>query len=463
MASDDLFISTGAGGRDKEVVDYLNQLFLYALHNGVSDIHFEAGNKGWTVRIRQQGKLVEAAFVRADAGREINEKIRAKASLELIDRGQPLDGRFSLIWTIDGHELSADVRVSIVPTERGLSIVCRVLDSRAATRELSSIDMMDDVRKCITQIIREPDGLFLVTGPTGSGKTSTLYSIINELNSPERKILTIEDPVEYKVPGLQQVGVTNNNSFLQALRAALRQDPDIILVGEIRDAETARVAIQAASTGHLVLSTLHTNDAPTSVMRLIDLGVDPFTLGTCLRGILAQRLVQSISGPIKHVAPTEEEKLWMHGHGIEDLLTPFSEPINSDDMKGRIPIMELLMVDNNMKQAMAKNDLRAIKTAAEAQKQYLTLAQAGVALTRAGKTTIKEARSIASSMDDSNNRKKIGELLISEGYITQKQLDKGLREQIKRKTEGKVHLIGELLVEMGYCTRDEVNHCVAMQ
>ena len=314
--SPDLFLST-AKGKDENIVAYLNKLFLYALESGGSDIHFEATDSGWNVRLRRSGVLEEIGSTSNENGKMMTQKIRAKARMEAMNRGQSMDGRFSLVWrnVVDNDgvtkTLSADVRVSVMPTERGQSVVCRVLDQRNATRDFRTIKMPEDVRSSIRTLIEEPDGLFLVTGPTGSGKTSTLYSILGELNTPQRKILTIEDPVEYKVPGLQQVPVGTNNTFPDALRAALRQDPDVILVGEIRDAETARVAVQAASTGHLVLSTLHTNDAPSSIMRMIDLGVDAFTLGTCLRGVLAQRLVPAIAGAPRYVDPTHEEKIWL--------------------------------------------------------------------------------------------------------------------------------------------------------
>lgn len=457
----DLFIATNQGGRDREVVEYLNNLFLYAVTNGISDIHFESAASDWNIRVRSQGQLQEILRVRGDVGREIATKIRARAKMELADRGAPMDGRFSLVYA--DKQIGVDVRVSVVSTERGFTIVCRVLDQRNATRDFDSIMMPAEVRSCIKTLIDEPDGLFLVTGPTGSGKTSTLYSIIGELNTPTRKILTIEDPVEYRVDGLQQIPITQNNSFAMALRASLRQDPDVILLGEIRDAETARIAVSAASTGHLVLSTLHTNDASSSIMRMLDLGVDAFTLGSCLRGVLAQRLVKAITGNKTFVAPTTQERLWMASHGVRDLDSSVAIPVSEKDLSGRAPVMELIMVDPSIRRAMAQNDEKAIQSVARRQPQYKSLAEAGIDMARAGLTSLKEVRSITSSLAGFSSRRLIGEILIQEGRITERQLVKALETQISMKTNGEQKLIGEILVEMNYCSKEDVNECIKLQ
>jgi general secretion pathway protein E len=459
--STDLFISTASGGRDKQTVDFLNQLFLYAATQGISDIHFEAAARDWNIRIRRQGELEEIQRVRNEIGMEINLKIRSKSKMELADRGAPLDGRFSLVY--EGEGVAVDVRVSIVPTERGSTIVCRVLDQKNATRDFEEINMTAEVRECVRTLIEEPNGLFLVTGPTGSGKTSTLYSIIGELNTPTRKILTIEDPVEYQVDGLQQIPITQNNSFPDALRAALRQDPDIILVGEIRDAETAKIAVSAASTGHLVLSTLHTNDASSSIMRMMDLGVDAFTLGSCLKGVLAQRLVVGINGEKQFVPPSLHEKIWLSSHGIEDLESPVALPVSEGGMGGRVPVMELIMVDRDVKTAMAMGDVKAVKAAARKQRQYMSLPEAGAFLSRRGMTTLAQVRNIASNIDVESGRRKIGEILVQEGRITQRQLDRALEIQIDLKTKGTSKLLGEILISMGVCSIEDVNDCISLQ
>lgn len=460
--STDLFISTASGGRDRPTVDFLNGLFLYAAQEGISDIHFEAGARDWNVRIRKQGELEEVQRVRNDIGMEINLKIRSKSRMELADRGASLDGRFSLNYEAAG--VSIDVRVSIVPTERGATIVCRVLDQKNATRDFEEIQMTDEVRLCVRTLIEEPNGLFLVTGPTGSGKTSTLYSIIGELNTPTRKILTIEDPVEYQVDGLQQIPITQNNSFPEALRAALRQDPDIILVGEIRDAETARIAVSAASTGHLVLSTLHTNDAASSIMRMMDLGVDAFTLGSCLKGVLAQRLVVGINGEKEFVEPSLHEKIWLRSHGIDDTNSLVAVPMGESGMGGRVPVMELIMVDRDVKNAMALGDVKAVKAAAKKQVQYMSLPEAGASLARRGMTTLAQVRNIASNIDvEGSGRLMLGEILVQQGRITQRQLERGLEAQILMKGSGEGKLIGEILVSQGVCSSEDVNDCIALQ
>ena len=442
-------------------VDFLNSIFLYAAVHGISDIHFEAAARDWNIRIRRQGELEEVQRVRTEIGMEINLKIRSKSRMELADRGAPLDGRFSLVYEAEG--VAIDVRVSIVPTERGATIVCRVLDQKNATRDFEEINMTPEVRSCVRTLIEEPNGLFLVTGPTGSGKTSTLYSIIGELNTPTRKILTIEDPVEYQVDGLQQIPITQNNGFPDALRAALRQDPDVILVGEIRDAETAKIAVSAASTGHLVLSTLHTNDASSSIMRMMDLGVDAFTLGSCLKGVLAQRLVVGINGEKEFLEPTVQEKLWLSSHGIEDLVSPVASPKSDSSMGGRVPVMELIMVDREVKNAMAMGDVKAVKAAARKQVQYMSLPEAGAYLARKGMTTLGQVRNIASNIDVDTSKRMLGEVLIQEGRITQRQLDRGLEAQMDKKSKGEHVLLGEILVSMGLCSREDVDECLSLQ
>lgn len=458
-----LFITTAAGGRDVETVNSLNALFLQAANEGYSDLHFDQGEAHGEIKARHGLGLIHLKTVSKQAYKTMCLQIRAKSKMELADRRTPLDGRFKL-WYQD-FDISIDVRVSVVPSINGESIVCRVLDQRNAARNLETILMPDLTREAIKDVIKEPNGLFLITGPTGSGKTSTLYSILNELNKPETQIITIEDPVEYRLPGIRQINIEQNITFAQALRAALRQDPDIILLGEIRDAETAKIALSAAATGHLVLSTLHTNDAASTITRLIDLGVDPYVLGENLRGVLAQRLVRKLDDYYLARDPTESEKVWMKGQSIEDTESSVSE-VNTrggTGFAGKLPIMELLVVDRLVKQGMLRNDLRLVYQAARKQPQYQTLAQAGIDLCRRGLTTVGEVRAIASGTDSENEIRRLGEMLVEMGELSLFQVDAVLEEQKNLKQQGIKKLFGELLVEHNFCSQESVDNALSLQ
>ncbi len=380
------FISTGT--RDAEAVERLNTIFGEAVRMGASDVHIEDTDEGTFVRYRLNGRLVDVDLLPPHLVRDMEAKIRMKAKLPISERLAPLDGRFHV--EVGGRMV--DMRLSIVPTRTGQSIVCRLLDQANAGKRLDEIDMTPAARKVIDGILSRPDGLFLVTGPTGSGKTTTLYAALNEANTPERKVITVEDPVEYRLRRGCQINVDEKNTFPKALRAILRQDPDIILVGEIRDAETARIAVQAAMTGHLVFSTLHANDAATSMTRLADLGVDPFTLGVALRAVSAQRLVRRLCSCSVPVPPGPDEALWLERFGIRGEL--FHAPTGCEKCKdgfdGRIPVIEMIAVDSAVRAAIDRGDVQAIRQAAMAQPQFETLAQAGARLAREGKTALTE-------------------------------------------------------------------------
>lgn len=459
-----LFISTASGGRDKDVVDLLNSLFLTAAQESISDIHIDEREFDGLIRGRLGNGLIEIKEIEKEVFRDINLKIRSKCKLELADRRTPLDGRFKLSYEEAGF--SIDVRVSIVPSINGTSIVCRVLDQRNAARHIDSIYMQPQTLEAIKEVIKEPNGLFLVTGPTGSGKTSTLYSILNELNTPDRMILTIEDPVEYRLPGIRQINIEQNTTFPQALKAALRQDPDIILVGEIRDAQTAAIAVTAAVTGHLVLSTLHTNDAASTITRLIDLGVDAFTLGSALRGVLAQRLVRKLGKDYVMRDPTVDEKLWMRAHGIKDQdeqVADIAEGAGIGGYGGKVPVMELIIVDKAIRQAMIRNDAKLISQLARKQPQYQSLSESGVLVCRQGMTSLAEVRSITSSAEGGGGNKLLGELLVEAGELSFYQLENALAEQAKLKEEGAEKRLGQILVEMKFCSAEAVNDALALQ
>lgn len=449
----DLFISTGQG--DKETVAWLNDLFLCAAQTGVADVHFEEHGHECRIRWRLPGGLSTYDTISGNQVRIVDDKIRSRAQLPTGDRKSAHDGRFQLRYHTPTKR-KLDIRLSIQPCVNGQSIVCRVHDESSAILDINSIEMQPAVRYFIDQIIDEPTGLFLVTGPTGSGKTTTLYSIINELNTPDKKISTIENPVEITLPGLNQTDIDDqHNTFPQALRATLRQDPDVILVGEIRDAETAQIAVQAAMTGHLVLATLHTNDSVQTIARLLDLGVEVHNLATSLRAVTAQRLVRRLEGEFDILEPTQVERAWLQTHGILHSGEKYAAINEGSVLNGRLPVIEMVVVNEVFRKAMVEGN-RAMYAAASRQPQYETLAQAGVRLAAAGKTTLDEVRKIAGNEPIGNISRRFGQELIEAGIITPSQRDQAVTEQINMRREGIIKQFGDVLVTMGFCTLTDV-------
>jgi type IV pilus assembly protein PilB len=274
------------------IIRFVNLVLAQAIRDKASDIHFEPFEHEFKIRYRIDGALYEMSPPPKHLSLPITSRVKVLANLNIAERRIPQDGRIKL--TLAGRPV--DLRVSTLPTQFGESVVLRVLDQSAVQLDIGQLGMPEDVFEGITEIVKRPNGIFIVTGPTGSGKTTTLYSALRIVNSPDIKLLTAEDPVEYEIEGIMQVPVnhTVGLTFAAALRSFLRQDPDIIMVGEIRDLETAQISIQASLTGHLVLSTLHTNDAPGAVTRLVDMGVEPFLIASSLEAVLAQRLVRRI-------------------------------------------------------------------------------------------------------------------------------------------------------------------------
>lgn len=391
------FISTSRA--DGRAVDLLNRIFIDAANIGASDVHIEDQDGGTCrIRFRTGGDLQEIDVIDKATAREVDAKIRSKCRMSLSEHMNSLDGRLFL----EIEDSVVDIRVSIVPTRTGQSIACRLLDQRNAARSINDITMTADVRASILQILGEPDGLILMTGPTGSGKTSTLYAMLNRLNGIESKIVTIEDPVEYRLQGAQQININDHLTFARALRSVLRQDPDVILVGEIRDAETAAIAVQSSLTGHLVLSTLHANDCATTITRLIDLGVDPFTLGSTLRCVISQRLLRRLC-PVCRIEyrPADSDLAWLE-EVAPDLRDETFWHTNHDGCdqctrgyQGRVPVLEMMTGDAAVKTATLTNNREKITAAATRQPQYQTLLRAGIEAARNGETTLTEVRRIA--------------------------------------------------------------------
>jgi general secretion pathway protein E len=277
---------------DAPIIRMINALFTQAARDGASDIHIEPFESHSVVRYRVDGTLRDIVSPRRALHNALVSRIKIMASLDIAEKRLPQDGRITL--RVGGRPI--DVRVSTLPTGHGERAVLRLLDKEVGRLQLERLGMAPDVLRGLDELIHQPHGIFLATGPTGSGKTTTLYAALGRLDAATTNILTVEDPIEYDLPGIGQTQVNPriNLSFASALRAILRQDPDVIMIGEIRDLETAQIAVQASLTGHLVLATLHTNDAVSAVTRLLDMGVEPFLLASTLRGVLAQRLVRKL-------------------------------------------------------------------------------------------------------------------------------------------------------------------------
>ncbi|MFM8709442.1 MAG: GspE/PulE family protein, partial [Planctomycetia bacterium] len=337
----------------------LNMVLLMAIRDGASDIHFEPFEHEFRIRLKADGMLQEMVPPPKHLAFAITTRIKVMASLDIAERRLPQDGRIEL--TVGGHPV--DLRVSVLPTLFGESVVMRVLDRGVVSLNLEKLGMAPEILSRFRQMIHRPNGIVLVTGPTGSGKTTTLYSALSELNDIEEKLITTEDPVEYDIDGIVQVPIDTEigNTFAACLRAILRQDPDRILVGEIRDVETAEIAVQAALTGHMVFSTLHTNDAPATVTRLRDMGIPPFLITATVEAVLAQRLVRRICANCKEeVVPdaqmladleitTEQAvgKKFFRGRGCDKC--------NDSGYKGRLGLYELLVMTDEIRDMVIRN------------------------------------------------------------------------------------------------------------
>ena len=336
------------------IIRFVNLVLQQAIKDKASDVHFEPFEDQFRIRYRIDGALYEMAPPPKNLAVPVTSRVKVLSNMNISERRIPQDGRIKM--TIAGRPV--DLRVSTLPTQFGESVVLRVLDKSVVNLDLEALSLPDDVLQTIRDLVDRPNGIFIVTGPTGSGKTTTLYSALREVNSVETKILTAEDPVEYEIDGIMQVAVNHQVGldFSRALRAFLRQDPDKIMVGEIRDLETAQIAVQASLTGHVVLSTLHTNDAPGAVTRLIDMGLEPFLISASLEAILAQRLVRRICPSCRtayepghdliemlDVDPLEiADKDFFYGEGCAEC--------SNTGYRGRVGLFEMIVVSDAIRE-----------------------------------------------------------------------------------------------------------------
>lgn len=372
----------------------LNLVLLQAIRDKASDIHFEPFENEYKMRYRIDGVLYEMIPPPKYIAAALSSRIKVMASLDIAERRLPQDGRISL--TVQGNPI--DLRVSVLPTMFGESVVLRVLDRTQVSFDLAKLGLRPEDHEIITRLIHKPNGIIIVTGPTGSGKTTTLYSALDELNNIETKIITTEDPVEYDIDGLIQVQMKPaiGLTFAKCLRSILRQDPDIILVGEIRDLETAQIAAQASLTGHVVFTTLHTTDAPSSIARLLDLGVEPFLLTATIEGIVAQRLIRRICTSCKTPFEPTEAQL------MELMLTPEDvkgkqfyygrgcDRCNGTGYKGRIAIFEIMVFNDEIRDLIMNQASTDVLRAASQKGGMTLLRDNGLAAIYDGITTIDE-------------------------------------------------------------------------
>ncbi len=376
------------------IIRFVDLILQQAIQDQASDIHFEPFEKEFTIRYRVDGALYEMAPPPLHLALPVISRVKVMANLNIAERRLPQDGR---IQKMIGSR-KVDLRVSTLPTQHGESVVLRVLDRSTASLELESLGMPDYIYHYICNTVQKPNGIFLVTGPTGSGKTTTLYACLNRINTVDSKLLTAEDPVEYDIEGIQQVPIQESIglTFSRVLRAFLRQDPDRIMVGEMRDIETAQISMQASLTGHLVFSTLHTNDAAGAVTRLIDMGVEPFMISATLEGVLAQRLIRKICRNCRTLYEPSEavlSHLGLSPHEIGDKKFYYGKgcpACHDTGYRGRKGIYELLNITDPLRELINERAPTVALKQKAIELGMITLRQDGLRCIYEGETTIEE-------------------------------------------------------------------------
>ncbi|MBT3135421.1 Flp pilus assembly complex ATPase component TadA [Alteromonas sp. ALT199] len=384
---------------DATVVKLLHSIFEDAVQVRASDIHIEPDENILRIRQRVDGVLQENTLDQVKIASALVLRLKLMSGLDISEKRIPQDGRFNI--KVKGHTL--DVRVSTMPVANGEAVVMRLLDQSAGLLTLNQTGMPDAMAEKFRAAINRPHGMILVTGPTGSGKTTTLYGALSELNKPDLKIITAEDPIEYRLPRINQVQVNSKIGldFASILRTTLRQDPDIIMVGEMRDQETVEIGLRGALTGHLVLSTLHTNDSVTSAIRLIDMGAAPYLVATSLRGVLAQRLVRRLCENCKvERPPSAQEQAWVGFLKPELANATFCKgrgcnSCNHTGYKGRIGVFEFLEMNEDMMEALRDDNTQGFVDATKANKDFVPLSHMALDYAAKGKTSLDEVFKVA--------------------------------------------------------------------
>jgi general secretion pathway protein E len=399
---------TDAEDDDAPIIRYLNSLIFKANSERASDVHIEPFEQNLKVRFRIDGVLKDVATEDKNFQASIASRIKVMAGLNIAEKRLPQDGRIGL--KIAGKDV--DIRVSTVPTQFGERIVMRMLDKSSVVLDLEQLGMASDKLKVLQNLITRPHGIILVTGPTGSGKTTTLYACLHKINTPKLNILTVEDPIEYQLDGVgqMQVNAKINFTFASGLRAILRQDPDVVMLGEIRDAETAEIAIQASLTGHLVLSTLHTNDSPGSISRLLDIGIEPFLVSSSLLGVVAQRLIRKLCGGCAityEISDAELRELGINPFTITNRAVRKASAegcanCRGTGYRGRGAIHELLVIDDDIRSLiLQRTDAGSIRAHAMT-KGFRTLRMDGAEKIFNGFTSVEEILRVTLEVSDAN-------------------------------------------------------------
>ncbi len=395
---------SGLGGEDDEVpaVKLVNLLLIRALKEKASDIHIEPGDKNLRVRFRVDGRMHEVMTPPKQMLPALTSRLKIMASLDIAERMVPQDGKFQIRF--EGRKI--DFRLSTLPVVGGEKAVMRILDSSGVAANIGALGYEEQTLNDIMAAVASPYGMVLVTGPTGSGKSTTLYACVKQVASPEINVVTVEDPVEYRMDGINQVPVNPKRglTFAGALRSILRQDPDVVLVGEIRDTETAEIAVKAALTGHLVLSTLHTNDAASTVTRLMDMGIDPFMVASSLVCVCAQRLGRVLCTHCRVASEYPPERLIEVGFKEDELGTlqlfqasPTGCPRCTGGYKGRFALLETLSMDNDLKRLVIEGKSAAEIKSCALEKGMLTLRRVGLLNAMRGKTSVEEVLRVTMS------------------------------------------------------------------
>ena len=395
--ADDLEVDDGIS--DVPLVRLVNSIIFQAAEDGASDIHFEPQEDALVVRLRIDGVLHEVQRIPKRMMAGVTTRLKVLAKLDIAERRKPQDGRISLNAAAAGRMM--DIRVATLPTVEGEGVVMRLLDKSKKAPTLTELGLSDDMRQKMEVLIKRPTGAILVTGPTGSGKSTTLYAALTEINRPEINIITVEDPVEFRLVGVNQVQINQRAglTFAAALRSILRSDPDVVMVGEIRDGETAKISIEAALTGHLVLSTLHTNDAPGAISRLNEMGVEPFLTGSAVSAVLAQRLARKLcTHCCEMYSPTTDEMIKARvspdvaaaADGVVFYRKKGCPRCGQTGYKGRIGVYQLLVMSENLETMAASKAGREEIERAAIEEGMRTLWDDGLAKVAAGLTSLEE-------------------------------------------------------------------------
>lgn len=462
----DLFISTSS--RDEKAIAFLNELFWTASEQGVADIQLRFNQQLRSLRVEKVGDIVEpfapwGEIEDRDLYENVDSRLRSRATIDEQTRGVPSDGRIRLRYRKSSgypDDRTLDIRVNTIPTEAGETYVCRIQDAQFSLKPLQDIAMSESLRRVFESLLREKQGIVVVCGPTGSGKTTLLFSLLLEFLKLKKNIKTAEQPPEYIVDGIDQVAVTDRLSFADAIRAFMRQRPHVILVGEVRDAETADAVAQAGNTGHIVFCTTHADDAAMAIKRLADLGMPRESIAQSLRLVVAQRLLDGVPSDLPqsvYQPPSETSRAWLKGCGAYYEGDRFIE-IPRVQMDGVVPIFEAFLVTPEVRTVIRAPTLQLseIYRAAALQPQFETLAECAVRLAREGKTTLSEVHGRIGESVVSVHSDRIDKVLVRDGVISPQQAHSTVEAQAKRRFNGEIVTVWEQILDDQLASLEQV-------